>query len=271
MVSPPGPGLLVLSPHLDDAVLSCGGLIVRSAVRFPVRVLTFFTQAHQYPTRAARSFLRQSGWGGDPVGLYEARRDEDESALGSVRATAVHRQFYDALFRTRAYLPLPRVTRRWLPPEVWHRYPTYRWDIARGRVCRGDRNLQRAVEGVIREQVAEHRPRLVLAPLGCGRHVDHLIVRDAAVALASGPGAGPMVAFYSDYPYALHQAPDDGFVRRHALVRADFAEASAEKADLVRCYRTQVDALYPAGVPQVADELWWPPSASPAQVVAALT
>jgi LmbE family N-acetylglucosaminyl deacetylase len=154
---------------------------------------------------------------------------------------------------------------------MWHRYPTYRWDIARGRVCREDRSLGRAVEAAIREQVAELKPRLVLAPLGFGRHVDHLIVRDAAAALVPVLGTSATVAFYSDFPYALREPCDERFVRRHALVRVDFAEASAQKVNLIRRYRTQADALYPTGVPESADELWWPPSVSPPEVLAVLT
>ena len=51
---------VVVSPHLDDAVLSCAALMRRMAHCAPVTVVTLFSAASPSPhTRAARTFLRR--------------------------------------------------------------------------------------------------------------------------------------------------------------------------------------------------------------------
>ena len=57
-----GVPLVVLSPHLDDAVLSCGALLIYACRRTPVTVATLFTEAGSPPyTLSARRYLGQVG------------------------------------------------------------------------------------------------------------------------------------------------------------------------------------------------------------------
>ena len=59
-----GVPLVVLSPHLDDAVLSCGALLIYACSRTPVTVVTLFTAANSPPyTLSARRYLDQVGAG----------------------------------------------------------------------------------------------------------------------------------------------------------------------------------------------------------------
>ncbi len=55
----PGLSLLVLSPHLDDAALSCGGVLTGLSGDVRASVATFFTTAgaDPLPTRSGRAFL----------------------------------------------------------------------------------------------------------------------------------------------------------------------------------------------------------------------
>ncbi len=227
-----GDPVLVLSPHLDDAVLSCGALLAAVADRCPVVVATVFTAAGPPPhTFAARRFLR----GGDSGALYAARRREDVDVLSALGVKPVHLGFPDALFRRRR---LPGAAARVLP-ELTHRYPTYRYDIARGRRARGDRTLVGEIAAAVGAHAAA--ARLILCPLGVGRHVDHLLVRDAGTRL---PGR---IVHYSDFPYDRHAAPDPAFLSRHRLKRQEWAHGIADKADLIRGYRTQAGGLFPDG------------------------
>jgi LmbE family N-acetylglucosaminyl deacetylase len=57
-----GAGVLVMSPHLDDAVLSCGALLAQLAARHLVTVATVFTTAAPPPwSLPARRQLRALG------------------------------------------------------------------------------------------------------------------------------------------------------------------------------------------------------------------
>ncbi|MCD2188200.1 PIG-L deacetylase family protein [Actinomycetospora soli] len=243
-----GARILVLSPHLDDGVLSCGALL-STLTRSEITVLTLFTACSPGPhTRAARSFLRQCAHP-DAASLFAARRAEDREVVGRLDARAEHAGHVDALFRRRA---VPGAVGRVLP-ELAHRYPTYRFDIARGRVSRGDRALRAALATDLARRVRD--VDLLLAPLGVGRHVDHLVTRDL------GPTWPGRVVYYADLPYALSHAPDAAFVRREGLRPHSVDEHPDTVLDrkdaLVRGYRTQVDALFPSGViPRTAETYW---------------
>jgi LmbE family N-acetylglucosaminyl deacetylase len=272
------PHLLVLSPHLDDAVLSCGGLLSSLQPGVGATILTFFTHAGRAPvTRAARSFVRQVGWSGDPESFYAARRREDREAADRIGATCEHAGLVDALFRPRdsgvlagriGSLLTPGLRR--VLPELTYRYPSYRYDIARGRVSRGDRKLLKELTSRIAERLDDLEPALVLSPLGIGRHVDHLLVREATVAASAGR-TGVVPAFYTDLPYALRHRPDPGTVHRHRLRPVTFPAGRPGKKALIALYRTQVDALYPEGAPDTPDEYWWPPEPDPDVVLSQLS
>ena len=148
-----GAPALFLSPHLDDAVLSCGTLLLRAP---RATVVTVFTEAAPGPhTRAARSFLRQCAASGAEELFAERRREDVEVVEAAGGATAVHLGRRDALFRTRcAPAALGRVL-----PELVHRYPTFRFDIARGRVAGAERDLARRIAEQVDALAAGPAPR----------------------------------------------------------------------------------------------------------------
>jgi len=239
-----GAPALFLSPHLDDAVLSCGTLLLRAP---RATVATVFTEASPGPhTRAARNFLRQCAVSGAEE-LFAERRREDVAVVAAAGADAVHLGRRDALFRTRrAPAALGRVL-----PELVHRYPTFRFDIARGRVAAAERDLATRIAEQVDALAARSGAEVVLCPLGVGQHVDHVLVRSV------GPELGRRVVYYADFPYALHSAPDSPFLAAHGLRRWVSPADPAEKRGLIEGYRSQVDALFPGGqVPSRAEEYY---------------
>jgi LmbE family N-acetylglucosaminyl deacetylase len=246
--------VLFLSPHLDDAVLSCAALIEAVRSTCPVTVATLFTAATSPPhTLAARSFLRQCG-AADAAGLFGARRSEDRDVLAELGVEHLHLGETDALFRQRDG---GRVGERLgaLLPELAHRYPTYRYDIAKGRVARGDRAMIDALVARVGGLIRSTGARVVFAPVGVGRHVDHLITRSV--------GVRQQVAaiYYSDFPYNLALEPDRAFLDRHRLTPWSWQHGIRAKQRLIRGYRTQVDALFPDGDIAAVPELYFAPAA----------
>jgi LmbE family N-acetylglucosaminyl deacetylase len=235
-----------LSPHLDDAVLSCGALLRRAAGAGEATVATVFSEAAPGPhTRAARSFLRQCGAAGAEA-LFAERRAEDVEVVEAAGARAVHLGRRDALFRTRRGVP---GVLGGLLPELTHRYPTFRFDIARGRVSGGDRDLPSRIAEQVEALLARTGAQVVFCPLGVGSHVDHVLVRSV------GPELGGRVVYYADFPYALRAGPDPAFLAAHGLRRWVNPDDPGTKRALIEGYRTQVDALFPSGrVPARAEE-----------------
>jgi LmbE family N-acetylglucosaminyl deacetylase len=171
--------LLVLSPHLDDAVLSCGGRIAETTARGgEVLVVTVFTadEPAEPPSRLAADLRR---WWRLPAGeVMAARRREDAAALARLGAGLLH-------------LGLPEAPYRLAAPGR----PFY-GELARlfGEPDPEDRD---ALVGTLGARLAQlPTAALRLAPLAVGGHVDHRLVR-AAVEAGGGPAA-----FYEEFPYA---------------------------------------------------------------------
>jgi len=132
-------------------------------------------------------------------------------------------------------------------PELIHRYPTYRYDIARGRVARADRSEDLAAAD-IHEVLRARAPQLVFCPIGVGRHVDHLLVRSLGVRVFPDP------VFFADFPYLLSAGADQHFIRKHRLQRWTWSESSACKRRAITLYRSQMAGLFPEGqVPEVPE------------------
>jgi LmbE family N-acetylglucosaminyl deacetylase len=251
---PAGEAILVLSAHLDDAVLSCGGLMTHLVGRHPLVVVTIFSEAGDPPhTRAARTFLRQCG-APDAATLFAERRAEDRAVLDELGARTEHLGEVDALFRRRDVPGALEAAERL--PELVHRYPTYRFDIALGRVSRGDRKIVRDVTPRVRALADEAGARTVFCPVGVGRHVDHLLTRRV------GEELGLRVIHYSDFPYDLTHPTDPAFLARHGDTRRAWTDGTADRERLVRGYATQVDALFAGGTIPATPEVYYPGSVS---------
>ena len=84
--------VVIVSPHLDDAVLGCANFM---AAHPGVMVMTVFAgNPPQYPTDPMRKWDVQSGFApGDDV--MEVRRHEDAAALALLDATPVHLEFIE--------------------------------------------------------------------------------------------------------------------------------------------------------------------------------
>jgi LmbE family N-acetylglucosaminyl deacetylase len=234
-----GERLLVLSPHLDDAILSCGALLTYAAQYVPVTVATFFTEAGPPPyTVSASRYLHQVGVR-DARRLYGERRAEDRRVLERMGVEWRHAGLTDAPFRRKP----PTGARRWrhsghLPAELAHVYPTYRLHIASGRIAADDTETVRRATSFL-ETLLSQRRGPVFAPAGVGRHVDHVLVRTAA-SLCGAPAI-----YYSELPYNQRHTIDPAFVRCNGLVVMTWSEFLAEKAARIREYTSQFAALFP--------------------------
>ncbi|MFE5941712.1 PIG-L deacetylase family protein [Streptomyces sp. NPDC056480] len=250
--------ILVLSPHLDDAVLSCGGLLGWAGRRAPVTVASLFTEAAPPPhTLSARQYLKQTG-AETAEQLYAERRAEDLRVLERLDVGWRHIGLVDGLFRR---LPRPRPGTGLLAgllPELAHVYPTYRLHLSRGRVSPYDEETLRAVAETIDALLPGTDGGLVLAPLGVGGHADHVLVRTAA------ERCGRPVVYYSDFPYNQRADPDARFTGRHGLVARDWQRGLDRKAELIQGYGTQADAMFPGGRVPLTPEVYLLPESADA-------
>jgi len=168
-------GVVVISPHLDDAVLSLGGLIGREvAAGRPVEVISCFTAGP--PLDAIPPAQRV-------FGDYSARRAEDERALAALGATHRWLDLHERIWRQP---PLARTLHVFRTPPTMDAFSELR--------------AIRAVIGECLERGAE-----LYVPLAIGHHVDHVEVAIAALREVLVRGAFDRMRFYED-PYALGRA-----------------------------------------------------------------
>lgn len=223
MSSAPPVGLI--SPHLDDVVLSCAAVITPGS-----RVVTVFASGPQSVDPVPAWDQRCGFQPGDDVSA--ARRREDDAALGLFGAEGVRLDYW--AYQYRAHGPrLERIRRQ--AQRVWPRPAPER--------------LVRRVASELHDAVRAAGLSVWYLPLGVG-HPDHLVTTAAALRVARSLPEIEWV-IYEDLPYARQGAPLlDAAVRR--LIRAGFAlgpmqvagpDREVDKRAAVACYRSQLPAL----------------------------
>jgi LmbE family N-acetylglucosaminyl deacetylase len=231
---------LFLSPHPDDAALSCGGRIATLAqAGEPVEIYTLMA-ANMPPDTPQGEFVVEHvlRWnlGPDPS---PGRRIEDACAAEVLGASLCCGDLADAIYRVGD-------DGRLLYPDL---------DALFGEIAPDD-----AVRARIEPIARALGPDVVLyAPLGAGHHVDHQAVRDVALVWqALHPGAP--VLFYEEYPYTVRDS------RAIEAARALLGcETSAEiypvsgdvletKIRAIACHVSQIPTFW-AGVEAMADDV----------------
>ena len=213
-----------LSPHLDDAILSCGGTIARQAASGErVLVVAICTAAPrpEGPFNAIAQELHNT-WGLDPAEVVTARLREDSLAMEMVGADSYHAGMLDAIYR----YPDAYATRETLfgtpaaDDPLWQQLRLFVSDLC------------------------DRTPRAkIYAPLAIGDHVDHQIT--FAVARDSRPGAD---AFYEDFPYAAKPRAVESRLQTLKLVltpvNTDISDTINRKISAIAAYSSQLQELF---------------------------
>jgi len=152
---------IYLSPHLDDAVFSAGGLIYEQArAGLPVEIWTFMCGF--VPESDASPFAQflHSQWGfSSAEETIRLRRAEDKNAASILGAGVVHFDFPDCIYRRGAdgewlysavFVP-PQPEDAWIPPKI----------------------AQNIADRLQTDDV-------LVCQLGLGSHVDHVLLRQGA-------------------------------------------------------------------------------------------
>lgn len=171
---------LYISPHLDDAILSCGGLIWEQT-RAGTQVKIWTICAGDPPEGMLSLFAEvlHTEWG-TGVETTSLRSEEDKAACRSVGARYRHFSIPDCIYRS-------------AKDGTW----LYNPNTLVGEIHPADLPL---VETVRTFLAASLKPEDSLAcPLTVGGHANHRLTRAAVEAF------GRPLAYYADVPYVLNQ------------------------------------------------------------------
>ncbi len=220
---------IFLSPHPDDAVLSCGGLIYQLAQNGerPL-VLTIFggDPPADVPFSAyARSLQERWQLGAD---ASARRRDEDRAACDRLGCYLLQLPFADAVYRC--------------DPRGQHLYPSEE-SIFSDLV---ESSIVAEVAAALQARLQRMEQPQLIAPLTAGRHVDHIITRLSAEEVEPG------LIYYEDYPYAERpermthvwgSAPDAAKDWMSEVIELS-KDALRAKIEAVLQHRSQISTFY---------------------------
>lgn len=189
-----------VSPHLDDAVLSAGDLIVRLLKSGEkIRIITVFTDFGTGPMHwSARRYVFDSG----ALTIHQFKKirfSEDRLAMEKLGMRDYrYLDFTDAYFRLRSTGARFRKFQdlaSWLGLKNCFLYPDSA-ALFSGRIDQEDEKLLPVISEKLKQLLLPDDT--IYGPLGVGNHIDHVIVNRAIRRFKT-----PTKLFWLDLPYAF--------------------------------------------------------------------
>lgn len=218
-----------LSPHFDDAVLSCGAYI-RSLTMKGINVTIMTVMGGNPPDPLPHSPLIEdlhARWdvGENPV---EIRKKEDVKAAQTLGALTATITIPDCVYRTHDGAVL-------YPDEASIFGAIHPQDPAQEKLRLDDLTSETFIKAVY-------------IPLGIGGHVDHALVRDAGIGLHD-QNPPFEVWFYEDYPYSAdpqkYQEAMNRFPRKlESVIHPQKSSYIRSKLGAIACYESQISTFW---------------------------
>ncbi|MGD0808476.1 MAG: PIG-L family deacetylase [Acidimicrobiales bacterium] len=220
----------VISPHMDDAALSCGRLL---SARPGSHVFTIFSGGPA-SVRPLPTWDQMSGSFKPGDNVMALRQVEDEDAMAVVAAHGHRLDFWDEQYRAGRPIRLARLRPRAL-------------SAARARL--DDPALESSVEQRLHGIVAEMALETWLIPLGLW-HGDHKMAARACLRVARRRPERRWVV-YEELPYRLEVPLEVTAAKQRIQANGfgirpnDFASSgdTSKKRDMVNAYRSQIPCL----------------------------
>lgn len=225
-----GKSHVFISPHFDDAVLSCGGTLhqlVKDGQMVWVMTMMAGLFNDELPNTPILEDLHQRWQAGDNPIL--ARQKEDINALQSIGCEVIHIPLTDCVYRITDGVSL---------------YPSE--ESLFGEVHPDDYAPKFLDEiGLPFKDEA----KMVYIPLGVGHHVDHQIIRDWGLRIVQEKPAHIGVKFYAEYPYLNADHAIDEALEYYSIslmsnnVILDEDDIKA-KVDAIAFYESQISTFW---------------------------
>lgn len=214
---------IYLSPHYDDAALSCGGLIweqVQSGDQVTILTICAGNPPAGPVSELALSLHDRWRTGEDAVAIRSRENQESCQVLG---AGVVDLQIPDVIYR--------------------------RSPVDGSPICKSDADIMadiQAVEeplvGALKNELSSKIPQdcEIVSPLALGGHVDHRLVR-AAVELLERP-----INYYADFPYLVDfdaQQIDAAGPEQHSIYPISKEGLRAWQASIA-AHRSQISTFW---------------------------
>lgn len=228
--------VIVLSPHLDDAALSCFGLLRALEGVVPRLVITVCCGNPAPAPRWGKESDFRKRRDADEFGSPTERRQEDIAAMKALDCEYVHLGFSDGIYRrspSSGELIYRTSREKFVQPRIDDASHIEELFLVMRRLCK---NMGRV---------------LLVSPMAVGYHVDHAIGAHVALRLEDDEVE---LLFYEDFPYVhsseyisgIEDSPRGALERisREPQMRYVTTIDPEKKADVVRHYESQIPALF---------------------------
>lgn len=204
---------IILSPHLDDAIFSLGGILQAQMVG-KAKVINIYTQS-RYTIHGL----------GERQEVTRTRLKEDASAMGRLGVTKEDWGFPDSTLKS-----IYPTEKSYLDPRV---------------KLENDPSFFPLQDRIRRLVKTMGEDTLFFAPLGLGNHVEHRIVTAICLGI---PALHDRLVLYEDGSYfedGMGMAAQLASQQGRAIALTIKAGPFDWKAQLIKCYQSQVDdAIY---------------------------
>lgn len=221
---------IYLSPHYDDVIYSCGGLVWEQ-IQHGDRV-EIWTVCGGKPTvfpLPPYAEVLHARWQTGPEAV-DIRSQEDLTACALLGATPRQFDHPDCIYR---FLPngQPLVQAE---EDLWQPLPAE----DQGLITR------------LANELSDHLPEnaVLVSPMTLGRHVDHRLTRSVVEAIQASRGTGELW-YYHDYPYAVRPGAEEAIAQltKSSWQRRDFPVSEAGLTawqEAAAAYQSQLSSFW---------------------------
>ena len=216
---------IYLSPHFDDAVLSCGGLIWKQTQKgIPVEIWTICAGDAPHGPLSLVALECHQQWGIDSAeDVVAARRIENQEAAALVGAETVNLSIPDCIYRRSPTGELLYPEDVFVPIHI------------------NEKSLNADIAAVLTSELQPDD--MIASPLAIGGHLDHALTRLAAEHLDRP------IWYYADIPYLIEHpemlAPATNGLKETLYPISEKGLRTWQKG--IATYATQILMLFESG------------------------
>lgn len=221
---------IFFSPHLDDAVLSCGALIYELGRRNQnVKVINVFSGSPppEKLSVSALGYFKECGLGTDAM---KVRKKEDRRALSKLGCQSDYLDLYESLHRT----------------DEKGRFLYAEKDEIFNDDLKNEEVFLASLTTRFTELLEAEKAAVLYIPLGIGTHIDHLLTR-TAIEMCSAIKNFDLL-YYEDIPYVC--CLPEGVSYRPLVSNLDSLVKNFDESDMlakfaaVLEYESQIQPLF---------------------------
>ena len=207
--------LLIVSPHMDDAILSCSGIILnRKQQGDKILVLTVFSKQPSKVNSFAKEMMAQMDIKRD---YNTSRKEEDLKIFKKYGIQSQHLDLIDGMFFSNSM------------EELF-----------------GGKTREINIDQLY-TKIEEFKPDEVYLPAGIGDHIDHIAISEFSKELLS---KRLKIFFYEDFPYSLSKKKTEerlDSLKKEFLLKqrvVDITDNIKEKIEMIKLYKSQLNFLF---------------------------